>query len=141
MFNKSAKLTTKEWTPIPLLSPKKHTHQNYETHKTTSHLICFSSKIENSTNIMFNQVSKTYHKRTPLPLFCPRYNIMWSNLSVTCDSRQVGGFLQVLLFLPQIKRYNWNIVESGVKHHKPDPYLTENYEAHIYTMYFIYFFF
>ena len=34
------------------------------------------------------------------------------------DLRQVGGFLQALLFPPQ---YNWNIVKSGVKHHKPNP--------------------
>ena len=35
--------------------------------------------------------------------------------------RQVGHFLWVLWFSPSIKlpRYNWNIVESGVKHHKP----------------------
>jgi hypothetical protein len=31
------------------------------------------------------------------------------------DVRQVSGFLR---FPPQ---YNWNIVESGVKHHKPKP--------------------
>jgi hypothetical protein len=30
--------------------------------------------------------------------------------------RQVGGFLPVLLFPPPIKRFNWNIVESRVKH-------------------------
>jgi D-mannonate dehydratase len=38
------------------------------------------------------------------------------------DLRQVAGFLRVLQFLPQIKltpRYNRNIVESDVKHHKP----------------------
>jgi len=38
------------------------------------------------------------------------------------DLRQVGGFLQVRRFPPTIKswspRYNWNIVESGAKHHK-----------------------
>ena len=36
------------------------------------------------------------------------------------DLRQVGGFLRVLLFPPPKNwppRYNWNIVESGVKHH------------------------
>ena len=39
------------------------------------------------------------------------------------DLRQVSGFLRVLQFPPPIKppRYNWNIVESGVKHHKPNP--------------------
>ena len=33
-------------------------------------------------------------------------------------------FSRVLRFPPLIKppRYNWNIVESGVKHHKPKPY-------------------
>jgi len=36
------------------------------------------------------------------------------------DLRQVGDFLR---FPPPIKppRYNWNSVESGVKHHKPKP--------------------
>jgi hypothetical protein len=34
------------------------------------------------------------------------------------DLRHVGGFLRVLRFPPPINlpRYNWNIVESGVKH-------------------------
>ena len=39
-------------------------------------------------------------------------------MSVTCDN----GFLRVLRFIPPIKlttRYNWKIVESGVKYHKP----------------------
>ena len=35
------------------------------------------------------------------------------------DMRQVGGFLRVLWFPPP---YNWNIVESGIKHHKPELY-------------------
>ena len=39
------------------------------------------------------------------------------------DLRQVSGFLRVLRFPPPIKltaiRYNWHIVESGIKHHKP----------------------
>ena len=40
------------------------------------------------------------------------------------DLLQVGDFLRILQFPPQIKlppRYNWNIVESGAKHHKPKP--------------------
>jgi hypothetical protein len=39
------------------------------------------------------------------------------------DLWQVGRFLRVLWFPPPIKlpRYNWNIVESGLKHHKPKP--------------------
>jgi len=31
------------------------------------------------------------------------------------DLRQVSGFLWVVQFPP---RYNWNIVESGIKHHQ-----------------------
>ena len=37
------------------------------------------------------------------------------------DLRQIGGFLQVLWFPPLIKltpQYNWNIAESGIKHHQ-----------------------
>jgi hypothetical protein len=44
------------------------------------------------------------------------------------DLGQVGGFLQVLRFPHQ---YNWpprwNIVESGVKHHKPKPKTQSNF--------------
>ena len=34
------------------------------------------------------------------------------------DLRQVSGFLHQQKWLP---RYNWNIVESDIKHHKPKP--------------------
>jgi hypothetical protein len=43
---------------------------------------------------------------------------MWWSLSVTCDMSVVfhgySGFLHQWNWMP---RYNWNIVESGVKHH------------------------
>ena len=47
------------------------------------------------------------------------------------DLRQVAGFLRVLRFPPPIKqiatiRYNWNIVESGIKHHKPKQNIYKN---------------
>ena len=35
------------------------------------------------------------------------------------DLRQVDGFHRVLQFAPP--RYNWNIVESGIKHHNSNP--------------------
>jgi hypothetical protein len=44
-----------------------------------------------------------------------------------CPSRaalQVRDFLRGIRFLNQYNwppRYNWNIVESGIKHHKPKP--------------------
>jgi hypothetical protein len=46
---------------------------------------------------------------------CTWYNIMWQNLSVTWGRSMIFcSFLQ-LNWLPW---YNWNIVESGIKHHK-----------------------
>ena len=44
---------------------------------------------------------------------------------VVCDLQEICGFLRVLRFPPPIKltamiyMWNWNIVESGVKHHNP----------------------
>ena len=46
-------------------------------------------------------------------------------MSVTCD-RLVVFFPGTQVFYPPINwmpRYNWNIVESGIKHHKPNPSL------------------
>ena len=37
------------------------------------------------------------------------------------DLRQVGGFLH------ELPRYNWNIVESGVKHHNPTQLYLRNF--------------
>ena len=42
-------------------------------------------------------------------------------IKLVCDLQQVVGFLWVLWFPPPIKLsaiFNWNIVESGIKHHK-----------------------
>jgi hypothetical protein len=57
--------------------------------------------------------------------------VLWIRISIRarcatlCDKvcqwlEQVGGFLRVLRFPPPNcpSRYNWNIVESGVKHHQ-----------------------
>jgi hypothetical protein len=40
------------------------------------------------------------------------------------DLQQVSGFLQVLRLLHRLNLlpwYYWNIVESGIKHHNPNP--------------------
>ena len=60
--------------------------------------------------------------RTPLMARCTRYNIMWSSLSMICD-RSVGfsGDSGLLYQQNLPLRYNWNIVESGAKHHSPNP--------------------
>ena len=53
----------------------------------------------------------------PLMAKCTWYNIIWSSLSVTCNRSEViagySGFLHKSNWLP---RYNWNIVESCIKH-------------------------
>ena len=64
-----------------------------------------------------------------LMMRCTRY-IMWQSLSMTC-----GRSVRVLRFPPPIKLttwYNWNFVESGVKHHNPNPFWVK-LEAHIHT--------
>ena len=53
------------------------------------------------------------------------YSIQHYVIKLVRDLRQVSGFLQVLRFPPPNNlnwppRYNWNIVESGIKHHKPN---------------------
>jgi hypothetical protein len=48
-----------------------------------------------------------------------RYTIQHYVIKFVSDLRQVGGFLLELRFPPPIKLTVWNIVESGVKHHKP----------------------
>jgi hypothetical protein len=55
------------------------------------------------------------------------------------DLRQVGGFLRVLRIPPSINwalRYNWNIVESGVKHHNPQNSMQE-YKWHTFQYYLL----
>ena len=51
------------------------------------------------------------------------YSIKHYVIKFVSDLQLVGGFLRVLRFPPPIKltpRYSWNIVESDVKHHKPN---------------------
>ena len=45
------------------------------------------------------------------------YLILYYVIKFVSDLRQVCGFLLVLRFPPP--RYNWNISESCIKHHKP----------------------
>ena len=52
--------------------------------------------------------------RIPLMMKSIRYNIM---IKLVSDFRQVSGFLGYSGFLHQ---YNWDIAQSGVKHHNPN---------------------
>jgi hypothetical protein len=71
-------------------------------------------------NYLFNQcLSPLTWVRIPLLARCTQYNIMWLSLSVTCD-RSVA-FYGYSGFIHQESwplGYDWNIVQSGVKHHK-----------------------
>jgi hypothetical protein len=50
------------------------------------------------------------------------YNIMWYSLSVTCNRSGVSLGTPVSSTKKNWPtRYNWNIVVSGIKHHKPNP--------------------
>ena len=52
------------------------------------------------------------------------YSIQHYVIKFVSDLRKVGGYLRLLRFPPPIKltpQYNWNIVESDVKHHQPNP--------------------
>ena len=53
---------------------------------------------------------------------CTRYNILWLSLSVTCNRSVVfPGYFSSTNKTNRHARYNWNsVVESGVKHHKPN---------------------
>jgi hypothetical protein len=49
------------------------------------------------------------------------YSIQHYVIEFVSDLQQVDCFLRVLQFPPPIKiAYNSNIVESGIKHHKPN---------------------
>ena len=61
--------------------------------------------------------------RIPLMARCIRYNIMWSVCQLLCCRSVVSsGYSSFLHQWNWPPRHNWNIVESGVKHHKPNPY-------------------
>jgi hypothetical protein len=53
------------------------------------------------------------------PIHGEMYLIQHYVIKFVSDLRQVGGFLRVL--------GNWNIVESGIKHHKPEPKPSMNF--------------
>ena len=59
--------------------------------------------------------------RIPLVAKCTRY-IMWLSLSVSYDRSVIfSGYYGFIHQYNRPARYNWNFVESGVKHHTPSP--------------------
>jgi hypothetical protein len=72
-----------------------------------------------SKNYLFVTITTKFVSSNPV--YGEVYSIQHYVIKFVCDLQQVGGFLEVLRFPPPIKlinTYNWNIVESGVKHHK-----------------------
>ena len=68
------------------------------------------------------------------PIHDQVYSIQYCVIKFVSDLRQVGCFLWVFhlkAFFSTNKtlRYNWNIVESGVKHHKPNQSRMESLET------------
>jgi hypothetical protein len=84
---------------------------------------CTGSCKSNNNNIktaLFERM--TVFTACTLTIFikCEVYSIQHYVIKFVSELRQAGGVLQVLRFSPPIE-YNWNIVESGVKHHKTNP--------------------
>ena len=80
---------------------------------------------QRETRIAYRQRTTTDGKSSHrLSARCTWHNVIWSSLSVTCDSSVVfsvySDFLHQYNWTPL---YNWNIVESGVKHHNPNKIL------------------
>jgi len=59
----------------------------------------------------------TYHRRCEFESWSG-WDVQHYVIKFVSYLRQVSGFIRVLRFLPW---YNWNIVESGIKHHKAKP--------------------
>jgi hypothetical protein len=58
----------------------------------------------------------------PAQARCTQYNIMWKSFSETCGRSVVfSGYSGILHQLNWPPWYHWNIVDSGTKHHNPNP--------------------
>jgi hypothetical protein len=65
------------------------------------------------------------HVTTNVMISNPAHGEVYSKkhyvITFVSDLWQVDGFPQAFQFFPTIKRYSWNIAESGIIHHKPTP--------------------
>jgi hypothetical protein len=92
--------------------------------------------ITKSTIISYSVKERRLHFLSLKSLLNTMYEFVTFNINIFLQELWVSHFnripetyhfLRVLWFSPSIKlpRYNWNIVESGVKHHKPKKPKTE----------------
>ena len=80
----------------------------------------------NFRHIFIHLLKAEYPEKTTHHLLLQVNHIQHYVIKFVNDLQQVGGFLWVFRFPPPIKlttTYNWNIVESGVKHNKSFIYL------------------
>jgi hypothetical protein len=52
------------------------------------------------------------------PVHVEEYSIQHYVIKFVSDLRQIDGFLRIPPPIKLMQRYNWNIVEKGIKHHK-----------------------
>jgi hypothetical protein len=69
-----------------------------------------------------NYLCNRWLSRISIMARCTWYNFTWISLLVTCDRSVIfSGYSGFLHQYNWPSRYNWNIVESGVKHHNHNP--------------------
>jgi hypothetical protein len=114
----------REWRKVGM--PHSLNRKNENKQKKT--IMIWYDTMHDISQLPVQSVSITTEFVSSNPIHGEVYSIQHYVIKLVSDLRQVGGFLRVLRFPPLIKppRYNWNIVESGVKHHKPKPYLLKN---------------
>ena len=120
---------------------KSHITNHVKSRHKSSHVTSLvTSPVESQVKSRQKSSHKSSHKSSQVGLFCWLFvrQVVWGAVVVmiVCSGvvysihhyvikfvsglRQVDGFLWVPRFLPPIKltgKYNWNIGESGVKHH------------------------
>jgi hypothetical protein len=69
------------------------------------------------------------------PIHGEVYSIQHNVIKFVSDLRQVGGFLGALRFPPPIE--NWNIIESGIKNHKPIIPTLKDYSIQMWTQIYV----
>jgi hypothetical protein len=70
--------------------------------------------------IVCHSLISTKVVRTPFMAKSTQFNIVWYNLTVTCDRSVVCfGYSDFLYQWNWISRYSWVFNERGVRHHKP----------------------
>ena len=95
----------------------------------TNFFVCKYSKIKGAIVVVFvwlldlqlpmksEPITTIVVSLNPAQARCTRYNILWWSFPTTCDRSVVFQSTLVSSTNKTQPRYNWNIVESGVKHH------------------------